>query len=83
MREGEDLHVLVGDHGIGIPDEALPRIFDEYFRTKEALRVNPRSTGLGLAIVKHIMDAHHGKVEVESEIGKGSKFTLWFSLADE
>jgi two-component system phosphate regulon sensor histidine kinase PhoR len=40
-------------------------------------------TGLGLAIVKHIMDAHQGKVEVKSEIGKGSKFTLCFSLTDE
>jgi len=40
-------------------------------------------TGLGLAIVKHIMDAHNGRVEVESKIGKGSKFTLWFPLANE
>ena len=75
--------IEVKDHGRGISDEDLKNIFEPFKRVKAVETKKIEGTGLGLAIVKHIMDAHQGKVEVESEIGKGSKFTLWFSLADE
>ena len=75
--------VEVKDNGRGISDEDLKNIFEPFKRVKAVEVKKIEGTGLGLAIVKHIMDAHQGKVEVESEIGKGSKFTLWFSLADE
>jgi signal transduction histidine kinase len=75
--------IEVKDHGRGISDEDLKQIFEPFKRVRSIEAKKIEGTGLGLAIVKHIMDAHQGKVEVESEIGKGSKFTLWFSLTDE
>jgi two-component system phosphate regulon sensor histidine kinase PhoR len=75
--------VEVKDQGRGIPEEDLKYIFEPFKRvtTQETKKIE--GTGLGLAIVKHIMDAHQGQIEVESIVGKGSKFTLWFSLANE
>ncbi|MCU0415255.1 MAG: ATP-binding protein [Ignavibacteriaceae bacterium] len=75
--------IEVKDQGRGISDEDLKNIFEPFKRVKAVEAKKIEGTGLGLAIVKHIMDAHQGKVEVESEIGKGSKFTLCFSLTDE
>jgi two-component system phosphate regulon sensor histidine kinase PhoR len=71
------------DEGRGISAEDLKNIFEPFKRVKAVEVKKIEGTGLGLAIVKHIMDAHQGRIEVESEPGKGSKFTLWFSLADE
>ncbi len=75
--------VEVRDNGRGISNEDLKNIFEPFKRLKSVETKKIEGTGLGLAIVKHIMDAHNGRIEVESEIGKGSKFTLWFSLANE
>lgn len=75
--------VEVRDNGRGISNEDLKNIFEPFKRVKSVEAKKIEGTGLGLAIVKHIIDAHQGKVEVESKIGKGSTFTLWFSLADE
>ena len=70
--------VTVEDEGIGIPQEKLPRIFDEYYRTEEAIRHNKDSTGLGLAIVRHVAVNHGIRVRVESAPGRGTRFTLRF-----
>ncbi len=70
--------VTVEDQGIGIPAEKLPRIFDDYYRTEEAVRHNRDSTGLGLAIVRHVALSHGIRVQVESAPGRGTKFTLRF-----
>ncbi len=75
--------VEVKDNGRGISDEDLKNIFEPFKRVKAVEVKKIEGTGLGLAIVKHIMDAHQGRIEVESELGKGSKFTLWFPLANE
>jgi two-component system phosphate regulon sensor histidine kinase PhoR len=72
----EDVRVLVADHGIGIRDDALPHIFDEFYRTKEAARFNKKSTGLGLAIVKEIARRFRLRIEVTSESGKGTTFEV-------
>ncbi len=70
--------IVVEDEGIGIPPDKLPRIFDDYYRTDEAARHNKDSTGLGLAIVRHIANAHGIHIRVESEAGRGTRFTLRF-----
>ncbi|MDH3269233.1 MAG: HAMP domain-containing histidine kinase, partial [Ignavibacteria bacterium] len=75
--------VEVRDNGRGISPEDLKQIFEPFKRVKALEAKKIEGTGLGLAIVKHIMDAHDGRIEVESEPGKGSTFTLWLSLADE
>ena len=74
--------VTIEDHGIGIAAEKLPRIFEEYYRTTEAVRHNKESTGLGLAIVRRVAETHGIQVRVESEEGAGTKFILGFSRAD-
>lgn len=64
----------VDDTGIGIPAEALPRVFERFFRVDEARSREQGGAGLGLSIVKSICTAHHGRVEVSSEPGRGSRF---------
>ena len=70
--------VIIKDEGIGIPEDKLPRIFDEYYHTKEAKQHNKQSTGLGLAIVKHIAEINHIRIRVESPPGVGTSFELKF-----
>lgn len=64
------LKIYIQDTGVGIPSENLGRLFEPFFTTKK------NGTGLGLAISKRIMSEHHGLIEVQSETGKGSMFTL-------
>lgn len=72
----EGIQVAVEDNGIGIPRDKLPRIFDEYYRTNEAVRHWKESTGLGLAIVKQVAAAHHMRIRVCSEESKGTTVVL-------
>lgn len=76
----QDGHVVgtVSDTGIGIAADDLPRIFDEFYRTKQAKEIDPHGTGLGLPIVKAIIEAYGGTIEVDSKVGEGT--TLAFSL---
>lgn len=71
-------HVVVSvrDHGIGIAREKLPSIFDDYYRTKEAVQHNRASTGLGLAIVRQVASENSLTIEVESAPGWGTRFTV-------
>ena len=64
--------IRISDTGVGIPDEELPRIFDPFYTTKEP----SKGTGLGLSIAYRIIKEHGGNIEVQSEIGKGSTFTI-------
>jgi signal transduction histidine kinase len=81
LEVSEDLAVLTfQDKGMGIPSEKLKEIFEPYSRVKSNAALHAGGTGLGLAIVKHIMDAHKGRIEVQSRIGEGSAFTLLFPL---
>jgi two-component system phosphate regulon sensor histidine kinase PhoR len=68
--------IEVRDTGIGIPGSALPRIFERFYRVDKGRAREEGGTGLGLAIVKHVAQAHQGRVEVESELGKGSTFRV-------
>jgi signal transduction histidine kinase len=71
----------VRDTGIGIAADDLPRIFEEFYRTANARATCPRGTGVGLAIVKRMIENYGGKVWVESELGRGSKFTFMLPQA--
>ncbi len=70
--------VSIKDYGIGIPQEKLPHIFDEYYRTEEAVLHNKESTGLGLPIVRQVALRHRISVDVRSCPGKGTEFVLRF-----
>ncbi len=74
----ESVEIRVEDRGIGIPAEGRERIFEAFYRAPEAARRNPKGVGLGLMIVKHIMDAHGGRIGLESEPGRGTTFSLIF-----
>jgi signal transduction histidine kinase len=78
-REGNHGFLRVTDTGPGIPTDELPRIWDRLFRG-DASRAE-RGLGLGLSLVKAIVEAHHGTVAVESEPGRGSRFTVLFPVA--
>jgi len=73
---GSHVKVVVSDTGIGIEKEDIPRIFDKFYRAKSTDKRRIWGTGLGLTIVKAIVDAHLGSINVESEVGKGSTFTV-------
>jgi two-component system phosphate regulon sensor histidine kinase PhoR len=75
-RENGMILISVKDHGCGISENHLPRVFERFYRVDRARSRKLGGTGLGLAIVKHIANVHGGKVEVESAVGKGSKFTI-------
>jgi signal transduction histidine kinase len=72
-----DLFIEVADRGIGIPAEDQQRIFEKFYRVDQALSRKVDGTGLGLAICKEIVDAHEGRITVESVWGKGSRFTVY------
>jgi heavy metal sensor kinase len=73
--------IVVKDTGIGMPAEALPRIFDRFYRLDQARSRDAGGSGLGLCIAKSIAEAHGGRIEVQSEPGVGSTFTLLLPLA--
>ena len=70
------MKVHITDTGMGIEKEEIPRIFERFYRVNKARDRISGGTGLGLAIVKHILEVHKGKITVESEVGKGTTFTI-------
>ncbi len=78
QRAAGDLVVAVQDQGIGIAPEHRQRIFETFYRVPSGLVHETKGSGLGLSLVKHIMDAHGGRVDVESAPGGGSTFRLVF-----
>ena len=79
LQLGLDPHTLrlvVSDTGIGISPESMPRIFEEFYRAKNAKEMGQEGTGLGLSLVKHIVDRYHGEVRVETKLGEGSTFIV-------
>lgn len=74
--------VAVCDTGVGIPVEHISKIFERFYQTDSAFSSFTLGTGIGLALAKGIMNMHHGKIDVESSVGKGSKFTLSLPLGN-
>lgn len=74
--EANEASLEVADTGIGIPTRDLPRVFERFYRVDAARSRETGGTGLGLAIVKHVVERHGGAVQVESELNRGSTFTV-------
>ena len=78
------VEVSVEDHGLGIPADAVPKLFNKFYRVDNSDRREIGGTGLGLAICQQIVTAHGGRIRAHSEgVGRGSRFTLTLPLADE
>jgi nitrogen-specific signal transduction histidine kinase len=80
---GDTICLAVSDEGPGIAAKHLPRIFERFYRVDKARARSQGGTGLGLAIVKHIATIHGGRVEVTSQLGQGSTFSLFLPAASE
>jgi len=78
--QGEYMEIRIADTGVGISPEELPKIFDKFYRVKHPKTRQVIGTGLGLAIVKGIVDAHHGTIDVESVVDKGTTFRILFPV---
>ncbi|MCI0660530.1 MAG: HAMP domain-containing histidine kinase, partial [Acidobacteria bacterium] len=75
-EQGDFVTISVIDHGIGIAGEEREKVFEKFYRVGNVLVHDVKGSGLGLSIVKHIVEAHQGKVTVESDLGRGSAFII-------
>lgn len=82
LAQTRKVQVCVADTGIGVPTESQPNLFQPYYRVKSEATANIMGTGLGLSIVKGVVDSHGGRIWVESEEGKGSKFYIELPLVE-
>jgi two-component system phosphate regulon sensor histidine kinase PhoR len=77
VLEAEAVRVIVEDRGYGVPTESIDRIWEKFYRVaRDGQEKDEESTGLGLAFVKEVVEQHDGSVAVESEVGRGSKFSF-------
>ncbi|MEA2014629.1 MAG: ATP-binding protein [Thermodesulfobacteriota bacterium] len=83
--DGKDgnVYVKISDTGIGIPKSEIPRLGERFYRVDKARSRELGGTGLGLSIVKHLMTAHGGRIEIESQLGKGTTVSLMFPTFQE
>ncbi len=81
-RDKDVCCLQVRDKGIGIDPALIPRLTERFFRVDDSRNSATGGTGLGLAIVKHVAEAHDAKLRIDSELGKGSVFTLEFPLGE-
>jgi heavy metal sensor kinase len=81
-QQGHEAVCEVADNGVGIPATAIPHVFDRFFRVDSARSREDGGAGIGLSIVKAICAAHGGRTELESAVGKGSLFRVYFPLVN-
>jgi signal transduction histidine kinase len=82
MTQGDWVEVCVSDTGEGIPAEDLPHIFERFYRVDKSRARATGGSGLGLTIAKRLVEAHGGKITVQSELGKGSRFSFTLPIAE-
>jgi two-component system phosphate regulon sensor histidine kinase PhoR len=80
LHRAGQLRLTVADTGIGIPREAQDRVFERFFRVDRSRSKKTGGAGLGLAIVKHIVMAHHGRIELKSQVGEGTEINIYFDV---
>jgi len=78
---GSEVVVKIADTGIGIPRDEIPRLGERFYRVDKTRSRELGGTGLGLSIVKHLMTAHKGRMEIESQLGRGTTVSLYFPIA--
>ena len=84
VEDGEgEIVILFEDHGFGIPEDELPRLFTRFFRGQTAIRNEIPGTGIGLFIVKSILTEMGGRISVYSGEGQGSSFRVWLPTPSE
>ncbi len=83
VRGRPAVRICVRDHGPGIAPEHLPRLTERFYRVDKGRSRRLGGTGLGLAIVKHIVRRHQGQLEIDSELGRGSRFCVWLPAEGE
>jgi signal transduction histidine kinase len=76
-----DLSIEIADRGVGIPRAEQAKIFEKFYRVGNGLVHDVKGSGLGLSLVKHIIEAHKGTISVESDVGKGTRFTILLPIA--
>src|SRR5207247_3535202 len=81
QRSDGGVAIEVRDRGIGIPSREQERVFERFYRVDKARARATGGTGLGLSIVRHVAEGHGGTIEVESELGRGSTFTVTLPMA--
>jgi len=79
-KDEKNVMIDIIDEGIGIPSDEIDKIFDKFYQAQNALKQSVKGTGLGLTLVKHTIEAHGGTVQVKSQLGQGSTFTLIFPI---
>ena len=83
VREGSRARLSVSDEGDGIAPDHIPRLTERFYRVDEARSRSVGGTGLGLAIVKHISERHQGLLDIESELGRGTRVSVTFPIATD
>jgi two-component system phosphate regulon sensor histidine kinase PhoR len=78
---GNEVVVKIADTGIGVPRDEIPRLGERFYRVDKTRSRELGGTGLGLSIVKHLMTAHKGRMEIESQLGRGTTVSLYFPIA--
>ena len=79
----EGTEMVIQDSGIGIPANRLPRIFDRFYQVDGSHTREQEGTGIGLALTKELVALHKGRISVDSEVGKGTRFTVWLPLGSQ
>jgi two-component system phosphate regulon sensor histidine kinase PhoR len=80
QEKDDQIHIVIKDTGIGIPEQDLPRVFERFYVVDKSRSRRGGGTGLGLSIVKHIIQLHKGSIKVESKPGTGTTFHIWLPL---
>jgi two-component system phosphate regulon sensor histidine kinase PhoR len=82
-KKYDNIFLVIKDTGIGIPKQDIPRLFERFYRVDKARSRKVGGTGLGLAIVKHIVMSFNGDIKVQSEIDKGTEFTVRIPMIEQ